>query len=612
MGHSPFSFVSREYPDRSGVYLMKDGSGRILYVGKAKSLRKRLASYFRSQERLTPKTAALVARVERVDVLLTSTEKEALLLEESLIKKHRPRYNIVLRDDKQYLLFRLDRQSDYPRLVMTRRVEHDGSVYFGPFTSALSARETWRLLGKVFPLRKCSDAVFRNRVRPCLYHDLGQCLAPCVLPVDRALYAGLVRRVEQFLSGHGGDLLRQLKADMEAAAAALEFERAAQLRDQLRAVARTVERQAVVLSGGGDLDVLGLAESGGGLGLGQIFVRQGRVLDQKQFFWPGLGLEEGPEVLESFLVQFYGPERFIPPRIAIPEPPRSPDIAELLAERRQGPVRLVTALRGPVRSLSDLAVEVAGRAGEQRGETDLPAALQRRLHLAVRPERIEGVDASHLGGRGLRVGLVVFENGRRKPEDSRQYAFEGLAAGDDYAALAAWAKRRVESGPPWPDLVLVDGGKGQLAAVERGLAEADCCWEEIPVFELAAIAKGPTRRAGELEDRIFRPGRKNPLALSPGSPELLFLQSVRDAAHRFVLSRQRRSRKKAALQSAVQDLPGVGPKTARLLWDRFGSLEAMRAAGLEDLTALPGLGPAKAARLHASLAALSGPGDDPS
>ncbi|MUM76841.1 excinuclease ABC subunit UvrC [Pseudodesulfovibrio sp. F-1] len=591
-----FKFFAADYPDSPGVYLMKNAGGRIIYVGKAKRLRRRLASYFQKSTGLTPKTRALLGRVRSVDVLLTGTEKEALLLEEGLIKKHRPRYNVVLKDDKQYVLFRLDRRSEYPRLAITRKVVRDGSVYFGPFTSGAAAKATWKLLGKVFPLRKCSDHVFRNRVRPCLYHHLHQCLGPCVLDVDRDVYMDMVRRVEMLLSGKSGELIVSLERRMAEAATAMEYERAARLRDQIRAVRQTVEGQVAVCQDNRDRDVLGLAEVEGGLGLGLLFVRQGRLLDEKHFHWPGLTLDEGDEVVRSFLTQFYGAMRFIPPLIVLPRELDDALVAEVLAERRGGAVRLAAPRTIQEKRLVELARDVARQARARRDT--ISARLARVLNLPTEPERIECVDASHLGGRDMRVGQVVFESGQRNRDASRLYAFPELdGSGDDYAALAAWTRRRVESGPPWPDLVLIDGGRGQLAAVERALGECveDVCWQ------LAAIAKGPSRRAGELEDVVFRPGRKNPMPLAPGSVELLFLQKVRDTAHRFVLGRQRRARKKAVLESELTSLPGIGPRTARILWDRFESLEAMLAADPQEIRSLPGIGGKKAALIHAAL-----------
>ncbi|WP_419784811.1 excinuclease ABC subunit UvrC [Pseudodesulfovibrio sp.] len=594
-----FKFFAADFPDTPGVYLMKNSRGRIIYVGKAKRLRRRLSSYFQRNSGHTPKTKALVSQVASVDILLTGTEKEALLLENGLIKKHRPRYNVVLKDDKQYVLFKLDKGSDFPRLTITRKVARDRAVYFGPFTSAAAARTTWKLLGKVFPLRKCSDHVFKNRVRPCLYHDIHQCFAPCVKDVDRSLYADQVHRVEMLLSGKSGDLVAQLEKRMAEASAALEFERAAGYRDQIRAVRQTVEGQVAVIHDNRDRDVVGLSETEAGLGLGLLFIRQGRLLDQQSFFWPGLTLEEGPEAIASFLAQFYGPGRFIPPLIVAPHVEDDEALQQVLSERREGRVRIIPPHTTQEKQLLEIARSVARRGGEHK-ET-ISSRLQKALRLAEEPIRIECVDASHLGGQDMRVGQVVFDEGRRDKEASRLYAFPELeGTGDDYAALASWARRRVESGPPWPDLVLLDGGKGQLAAVGQALADCseDTCWE------LASIAKGETRRAGELGDVIFRPGRKNPMNLKPGSPELLFLQRMRDEAHRFVIGRQRRARKKAVLSSEVTSLPGVGEKTARILWDRFESLDAMAEAGLQDIESLPGIGKKRGAKIHAALREL--------
>ena len=599
-----FTFVPGDHPRSPGVYLMKNHGGTILYVGKAKDLRARLSSYFRPGADLSPKTRVLLGQVARVDLLHTATEKEALLLEASLIKKHRPRYNVVLRDDKQYVLFRLDKTHAFPRLMVTRKVVRDGSAYFGPFTSAVAARETYRLLGRVFPLRKCPDRAFANRVRPCLYYDMGQCLAPCTRDVDPEVYAALVRRVEYILRGRTGELLASLRRDMAELSAALEFEKAAVLRDQIRAVERTVERQAAVLSTPEDLDAWALSQTGSGLGAAVGFVRQGRLLDEKTFHFPGLTAEEGPDLVASLLVQFYGPERFIPGRILAPylggKESGGGVVAEALAERRQGPVRINAAVGGEEKQLIGLVRKAASLARDQAA--DPGELIGRRLGLSASARRIECVDISHLGGKNTRAGMVVFEAGQRLPGDSRLYGMDDLAGGgDDYAALHAWALRRAASGPPWPDLVLVDGGRGQLEAVRRGFETAteEGLMETVP--ELAAIAKGPSRRAGELEDRVFRPGRKNPLPLPPGSPELLFLQRIRDEAHRFVLGKQRRARKRQVLQSEVTSLPGVGPATARLLWDRFDSLEAMREATVEELMALPGIGRKKAGMIRAAL-----------
>lgn len=595
-----FDFVPRDYPTDPGVYLMKNAQGKVIYVGKAVNLRARLSSYFRG-EIPHPKTRALVARIAGVDVLVTATEKEALLLEASLIKKHKPRYNIVLRDDKSHILFKLDKTHEFPKIAFTRRVVRDGSTYFGPFTSAQAARKTWRELGRLFPLRKCRDSSFKNRVRPCLYHFIGQCLAPCVGNVTREEYMLLVRRVEAFLSGRSADVLKRLEREMAEASDALAFERAAELRDLLKAMRSTIEGQAAVLPNHADLDALDVFAAGGGMGLSIVFVRQGRLLDRANFFWPEFGEEELPEALPSFLTQYYRPESFVPGRVLLPARllelmgrQAVDTVAEALAERRGGRVAL-SGPRTPEESgLLEIASANAARAtAEARGSGEgesVPALLGRRLHVGREIGRIETVDVSHLGGKGVRVGMVVFEDGRFAKDAYRQYAMPGLeGSGDDYAALAGWVEKRLGAGEPWADLVLIDGGKGQLAAVERALEQAGMSH----LWELASIAKSG-RSKNALEDQIFRPGRKNPIALRPGSKELLFLQRLRDEAHRFVIGRQRQARGKAALKSEVLSIPGVGPKTAKLLWERFGSLEAMRAATLEELQGTPGLGEKKA------------------
>ncbi|ACV69061.1 excinuclease ABC subunit UvrC [Desulfohalobium retbaense] len=618
-------FRAKEYPDCPGTYLMKDERGRVIYVGKAKVLRKRLASYFQEPDRLPRKTRVMMDKVWSIETLCTETEKEAFLLENSLIKKHRPRYNIILRDDKSYVLFKLDKRHPFPRLSMTRRVVQDGSTYFGPFTSAVAARETWKLLNRLFPLRKCKQTTFNNRVRPCLQYNIGRCLGPCVYDIPRQEYQEVVRQVELFLTGRSKELLRRLRADMQAASEDLRFEDAARLRDQIQAVEQTVEQQVAVLPGGKDRDVLGLGRTVGGVALGLLFVRQGQLLDQKSFFWAEedgtdeLGLqeetasaqstavEEAQEVLRSFVLQFYSPGRYIPERIVLPFAMEDAVLEDILSERRGGPVRLATAHGPQERKLVSLAETNAVQAGDRARKTVEPPLerLQDRLGLSQLPERIEAVDASHFGGQGMVVGQVVFENGRPHKEAYRIYAFPELeGAADDYAALQGWARRRLRSGPPWPDLIVVDGGKGQLQAVQKGLNEGQEAGLAADSFALAALAKGE-RRGGELEERVFRPGRKNPVALRPGSAELLLLQHIRDSVHRFVLSRQRRTRRAKGLDSRLEELPGVGPRTAHLLWNHFGTLERMCQATEAELEALPGIGAAKAAQLRRGLASLS-------
>ena len=661
-------------------------------------MRRRVLSYFRA-EGLPAKTKAMLSHAGSIEYLTTTTEKEALLLESSLIKKHRPRYNIVLRDDKQYVLFRLNPKHPFPRLEVVRQARRDGARYFGPFTSALSARETWKLLHRAFALRRCSDRAMKNRVRACLYHFMGQCPAPCMDLVTPQQYNENVRKVCDLLQGRAAPLLDSLREAMEQASEDLEFEKAAVLRDQIRAVERTVERQAAVLPGGGDMDAVGLYQAEKGLALGIVFVRGGAVTDGRAFYWPGLTFEDAPELLWSFVSQYYSqitpPPRILlpwlppdtervedaedgestgedinagagtqaapltpipsgtgadlppvaasPPADAsgplpglLPGPPSGPSsvphsdpddallsvpaaapssapltgrelLEQTLADRRGGAVRIVPPQHAGDNQLVDMAQSNAreeARRQEQKSEMNILDRLARALHLSGPPSRIECVDVSHTGGRQTRVGMVVFEDGQPARPQYRTYSMPD--SGDDYATLYAWVARRLESGPPWPDLLLIDGGRGQLRTIQRALEEAG----QPDLFALAAIAKArdeqghADRRAGNVADRIFVPNRANALPLREGGQELLFLQNIRDTTHRFAIGRHRKARRGAALAGELMRLPGVGPATARLLWDHFGSVEAMCAATQEELRKIPGIGPAKASMLLEKLSGL--------
>lgn len=618
-----------ERPDPSsiplspGVYLYKDAKGKIIYVGKARVLRRRVLSYFRPTG-LTAKTSAMLARARGIEYFATNTEKEALLLEASLIKKHRPPYNIVLRDDKQYALFRLNARQPFPRLEIVRKARKDGARYFGPFTSALAAKETWKLLHRAFALRRCSDRSMRNRTRPCLYHHMGQCPAPCMNLVSKEEYDKSVRKVAELLDGRAAPLMEGMRAEMEKAAEDLDFERAAVLRDQIRAVEKTVERQAAVVPGGKDMDAIGIWQSEKGLALGVIFVRSGAVGGNRSFFWPGLGLEDAPDIISSFLNQFYM-QASPPPRILLPWKKFEPALQDggteegegdggfaaleqMFSERRGGQVRIVGPQNPSDERLVDLARATAKEEARRKramNSAEILEKLKSALHMEEAPERIECVDASHLSGRETRVGMVVYENGLPRREDYRIYSMPDSP--DDYASLYKWVSRRLESGPPWPDLLLIDGGKGQLASVAKALEEAG----QKDLFALASIAKArdesgrPDRRAGNTADRIFLPGRSNPLPIREGSPELLLLQQIRDAAHHFAVQGHRKAHRAAALSGELMRLPGIGPATARLLWDKFGSLQAMAGAGEDELVEIPGIGRAKARMILKSLKEIS-------
>lgn len=640
-----------QFPLTPGVYLYKDKQRKIIYVGKAVKLRNRIASYFRPANALTPKTRLMLQHACSIDILQTATEKEALLLEASLIKKHRPRYNICLRDDKEYIVFRIQTKLPYPRLEIIRKSslknkrssERQGKFY-GPFSSAIAAKETWRLIHRTFPLRRCRDRAFANRTRTCLYHHMGQCLGPCVEPVSQKEYAAMLHKVDMLLTGRSTELIEQLEKDMLRASEDLDFEKAAQLRDQITAVKRTVERQSVVLPQRTNIDVIGVAQTNDGLALGILFVRDGLLLDGRNFFWQGLSMEETPELLQSFLAQFYLTGKTTPPpRIVIPwlsesldgsqpegassgktdertgaketgeiDEPERLTLEATLSEAAGMTVSITTPANPDEDRLAVLAASNAREEAKKHVALPMPELLKQALKAPTPIYTVEAVDISHTGGRNTRAGMVVFENGQPHKDAYRQYALDeeleegGYAFGDDYAALSLWATRRAAAGSPWPDLILVDGGKGQLAAVERAFEQAGALGN----FHLAAITKArdeeglADRRAGNISDRIFLPGRSNPLPLKAGCPELLFLQRVRDTVHDYVIGRHRQARTKAALTGELTRLPGIGPKTARLLYEQFGSLAAMTAAGEEGLRKTPGIGPQRAKMLAQRLKKL--------
>ncbi|SHN70632.1 excinuclease ABC subunit UvrC [Desulfovibrio litoralis] len=637
-------------PTTPGIYIFQDIKERPIYVGKAKILRNRVSSYFRNEKDLTPKTRAMLSHAHALNFISTTSEKEALLLEASLIKKHRPRYNILLKDDKDHILFRFFLNHPYPRLEILRRPQMLGhkksqALLFGPYSNSGAARETWRSIHKAYPLRRCTDKAMKNRVRPCLYHYLGQCLAPCVLDVEKETYTKLVKEVSMLLSGRSAELIKTLKHDMLNASELLDFEKAACLRDRIKNLEHTVEQQAVVFPDGGDLDVVGFAERSYGLALCILFIRQGALIDNRTFTWQGLSLEEAPTILPSVLLQYYQNAALIPPRILLPwalnnddeanftdnnipeqcdenklKTPKTENIlAELLSSLRNGNVKISVAKeanKDAENRLIELAVTNARQAliSAEKNPENIPMhqLLAEKLHLKRPVYRIEAVDISHTGGTNVRAGMVVFEDGKALKSAYRSYIIDNNTEqnlSDDYASLSQWAKRRVESGPPWADLVLIDGGKGQLAAVVHAFKQAGLSIgnKESDDFAVISIAKARTeegrtdRRAGNISDRIFMPERSNPINFKAGSSELLFLQLVRDSVHDFVIGQHRKARSKTALQAELLRLPGIGEKTARLLLTHFGSTKEILLAKEEGLAEIAGLGKQKAKQIWSLL-----------
>jgi len=592
MNQEPISYrgldpesLRRDVPTGPGVYLFKDAAGRILYVGKAKNLRKRVLSYFKPVADLPPKTRLMVQKARSLDTLLTDTENEAFILEDTLVKRHLPRYNIVLRDDKRYPCLRLDLRRTYPRLQVVRRIRKDGALYFGPFSSAGAVRTTLKLIETIFPLRKCRGTRPPKRSRPCLNFQLGRCLGPCTQAVPPETYRDLVEQVRLFLEGRNRELLGRLKKDMKTAAEGLHFEKAARIRDQIQAVERTIERQHVVSRSMEDRDAIGMASEEGMFQVVNLHVRSGALAGSRGYLFRERTASPS-EVLEAFIKQYYARETFIPPSILISHPVDDRASIEVwISELADRKVTLHRPMRGEKRRLVSIAETNAESLlrTQAAAREDIMEQLRSVLHLEERPSTIEGMDISNFQGSKA-VGTVVrFREGRPDRSGYRNYRIRHVGGIDDYAMMAEMTARRLPKGH-WPDVLLVDGGRGHLAAVKRVVGEV--AGAEGPA--LAAIAKRDDH-LGEQADKVFVPGRKNSLSLAPDHPVLLFLMRVRDETHRRAVAYHRRLRGKAMKASALDGVPGVGPKRKKLLLTRFGSVGALAKAAPEKIAETPGI-----------------------
>ena len=570
-------------PDKPGVYLMRDQAGKIIYVGKAVNLKNRVRSYFQ-QRGLSAKTEALVARIASFETIVTATEMEALILECNLIKKHRPRYNISLRDDKTYPFIKVTLNEAFPRVYATRRLEKDGAKYYGPYASAGAMHETIALLKKLFPLRSCRSM---EAQRPCLEYHIKRCLAPCAGLVDQESYLAMVRTVCLFLEGRSADVEKDLKRRMLAASEELKFELAGRLRDQLAAVRQVMEKQNIV-TGAGDQDVLGLARLGGQSCVQVFFVRSGKMVGRDRFMLSGGDNETDGDILAAFVKQYYHEAAFIAREILTPVVlPESELLASWLSERKGGAVHLLTPQRGSKRELVQLAADNAAEYIRQRNERDAvkhgksTAAMEelaQRLSLARLPKRIECFDISHIQGAETVASMVVFTGGEPDKAEYRRFKLRTVEGSpDDFASMQEVTLRRYrEAAEPLPDLIVIDGGKGQLSSaleVIRGVGLSD-----IPVIGLAK----------EFE-HIFRENISEPLILPRHSEALRLIQQIRDEAHRFAVTYHRKLRAKRNLVSVLDHIKGIGAKRRQALWKHFGALEKMRAASVEDLAAAPGM-----------------------
>ena len=599
-------------PDRPGVYLFHDRDGTVLYVGKAKSLRKRVQSYFRREAYATVKTAELVERIDEIEFVGAGSEHEALLLEQNLIKRHRPPFNIRLRDDKSYPYIAVTVGDDYPRVMFTRERHRRGVLYFGPYSSAKKVRETLDVLNRVFPYRPCEGPTPGRRSGvPCLDHHIGRCAAPCVGLISKEDYAGVIEGVVEFLSGRVRPLERRLEGQMKDAASRHEFEEAARYRNRLTAVRHLAERQVADHVGGAKTgDVLAAAVSDTNANVQVFQLRDGRLADRRSFYLENAGGEDVSDVLWGFAVEYYGGQVAIPPSVTVPAGFEDPDLlAMYLAERRGSPVEVRAAQRGERRRLVELALGNAEMALEhdrlvaQRTRARRVEALEElreQLNLEALPVRIECFDISNLGESNRVASMVVFQDAVAKRSDYRTFGIRHEQGQDDFASMEEVVGRRFarmtsvtadEFDPSFsttPNLVVIDGGKGQLGAALRAMARFD-----LPRVAVIALAKR--------EEEVYLPGRSEPVILERGSAGLQLLQRIRDEAHRFAVGFHRKRRSRSAVESIFNELPGVGPARRKVLMQHFSTADALLSASREDLESVPGLPPKVGRQIHAAL-----------
>jgi excinuclease ABC subunit C len=607
-------------PTRPGVYLMRDVRGAVLYVGKAQNLRARVRSYWQKQATgggpgEVHRIREAIDRVADLEYTLTDSVSEALLLEANLIKRFQPRFNVRLKDDKSYPYIRITLGEDFPRIERTRKLVSDGSRYFGPYASASSVDEAMNLIRRLFPFRTCTLDIREGQRalrRPCLLYHIKRCQGPCIEAVDRASYRADIAQVELFLEGRQETLVRELRREMAAASGRTEYERAAALRDKVRAIERTMEDQKMAAFARTELDALGMARSGAQAAVQVFAVRAGKLVGRDVYVLETPAEAADDEALAGFVLQYYSRSTSVPPAILVPELPAEPaDLEAFLADRRGHRVRLHVPERGEKRRLVDLAARNAADflAREQarwladEGKTLVALEeLAAALGLPGPPLRIECYDISTIQGRETVGSMVVFEDGKPRTGAYRRFRIRDVDGQDDFASHAEMLRRRLhrvkagEEGSAeelrWalPDLIIVDGGKGQLAA-------------DVAVLEDLGLTEIPVAGLAKEREELFLPGRPDPVVLPPTSSALYLVQRIRDEAHRFAITYHRDLRRKAAVKSAFDDLPGVGPARRRALLRTFGSAKRVREAPVEQVAAVPGIGPVLAARIKAHLEA---------
>ncbi|HEX79138.1 MAG TPA: excinuclease ABC subunit UvrC [Dehalococcoidia bacterium] len=588
--------LAKQLPDDPGVYLMKDTRGTILYIGKASNLRNRVRSYFSPGQKITGKTKRLVARVADIDFFITGSEQEALILELNLIKRHRPYYNIRLKDDKSFPYLKIDTGEDWPRVQITRRLEDNGGRYFGPFASAGSVRRALRVVKDIFPFRSCNKDLSTPLPRPCLEYDIKKCPGPCIGAVTRKEYDEMINQLILFLEGKQEAIVRQLKSKMRQAVAALEYERAAELRDQIQAIDEVIAWQKIATTVSGEQDVIAFAREADYACAQVFFIRGGRVIGREGFTLQGTHWEGDKQVMTSFVKQFYASATYIPPMILLQYPVEDKAVIEgWLQGKRGSRVRLQVPRRGNKKQLMDTVVENARQSLLQQRIRQLSAPkaldtameeIKRELKLPHLPIRMEGYDISNIQGKDAVGSMVVFEQGKPKPAHYRRFKIKTVPSADDYAMLQEVVRRRfghikketikANSWDIIPDLVLIDGGKGQLGSVVRAMHDIGA--DSVPVASLA-----------KEREEIFIPQRSKPITLPYSSPGLQLLQRLRDEAHRFAVGYYRKVHKKQTFASALDAIPGVGQKLKHSLLKQFGSVQAIREASSDELSTARGI-----------------------
>ncbi len=595
-------------PRSPGVYIMLDAQGKVIYVGKANDLKSRIASYFTGRD-TRPMAPFLMARVNDINFITTKTEKEALILENNLIKKHHPRYNVILRDDKTYYHLSLDPTEQYPRLQLVRKRLNKTALYFGPYPSGLAAKETLRFVQQVFPLRTCRNRAFQLRSRPCLEYQIGRCLAPCTGLIDPTAYRKLADSAVSFLQGRRRELISDLKKQMEEAAQNMNYEEAARLRDRIGALEHALEKQHVDWAGTRDQDVLGAWSDHDACQLCILFVRGGKLLGSKSFTPVKTKACEG-EIISSALKQYYDGSN-IPDEIILPRSlPDENVIAEWLADQKEKEVWLTVPGRGAKKALLDMACANAcellasGRKKEEQ-KTAAMRILKEKLSLTKMPRRIECYDISNISGKSAVGSMVTFQDGEPDKSGYRHFRIKAIDQPDDYGMMREVLIRRFAGNDALPDLVVIDGGKGQLNVALSVLKELKIKLDVIGLAKEERVYPAAKNRllgkAARTEDRVYLPRRKDAVYLSSRPAALLLLQRVRDEAHRFAVSYHHRLKQKTDFSSILDVIPGISKGRKKILLTHFGSASQVQKSSLEDLQSVPGIGKDLAEKIHSHL-----------